>query len=286
MILVTGAGGQTGQAVIKALVKRGIEVCALVHRESQMDQMTAIGAKKAVVGDMLNLCDLQAAMDGADSIYFICSTANPNEYAMGQMAIDAAEKVGIKHFIYHSVLHSILREMPHHKQKNEVENLLVNSRLAYTILQPAVLMQNLHMALEQVRQEGIWNQKFFTEKDTRLCMVDLNDVAEAAARIAQEREWHTGATYELCGPENFRKEDIRSILEMRYQREITVKYTPDEVILSGLRKSGASEYRQDTMLKMFHHYNEADFLGSDVVLTSLLGRKPHTLAEYLEQEGL
>ena len=143
MILVTGAGGLTGQAVIKALVKRGIEVCALVHRESQTEQITAIGAKKAVVGDMLNLCDLQAAMDGADSIYFISSTANPNEYAMGQMAIDAAEKAGIKHFIYHSVLHSILREMPHHKQKNEVENLLVNSGLDYTILQPAVLMQNL-----------------------------------------------------------------------------------------------------------------------------------------------
>lgn len=286
MILVTGAGGLTGQAVIRALVKREIDVCALVHRDSQAEQMTAIGAKKAVAGDMLNPADLQAAMDGADSVYFICSTANPDERTMGQIAIEAAEKMGIKHFIYHSVLHSVLREMPHHKQKNEVENLLVNSGLDYTILQPAVLMQNLQMALEQVKQEGIWNQKFFTEKNTRLCMVDLNDVAEVAARIAQERKQHTGATYELCGPENLRKENIHSILEKRYQREIIVKYTPDEVILSGLRKSGASEYQQDAMLKMFHHYNKADFLGSDVVLASLLGRKPHTLAEYLEQEGL
>lgn len=141
-------------------------------------------------------------------------------------------------------------------------------------------MQNLQMALEQVRQEGIWNQKFFTEKDTRLCMVDLNDVAEAAAHIAQERERHTGATYDL------RMNDIRRILETRYHREITVNYTPDEVILHRLRQSGASEYRQDAMLKMFHHYNNADFLGSDVVLAGLLGRKPHTLAEYLEREAL
>lgn len=198
MILVTGAGGQTGQAVIKALVEKGIEVYALVHRESQSEQMLGIGAKKAVAGDMLNLCDLQGAMDGVDSVYFICSTANPDEYAMRQMAIDAAE---------------------------------------------------------------------------------------AAARIAQERERHAGATYELCGPENLRMNDIRRILETRYHREIAVRYTPDEVILSGLRKSGAGEYRQDAMLKMFHHYNEADFLGSDVVLASLLGRKPHTLAEYLEREG-
>ncbi|MBD5118488.1 MAG: hypothetical protein HDT37_05190 [Clostridiales bacterium] len=80
--------------------------------------------------------------------------------------------------------------------------------------------------------------------------------------------------------------DIRRILETRYHREITIHYTSDEVILNGLRKSGASEYWQDAMLKMFHHYNEADFLSSDVVLASLLGRKPHTLAEYLEQETL
>ncbi len=191
MILVTGAGGITGQAVIKSLAKKGIEVCALVHRAGQSEQMMAIGAKKAVVGNMLDPYDLQGAMDGVDSVYFICSTANSDECSMGQAAINVAEKAGIKHFIYHSVLHYILREMPHHRQKNDVENLLVNSGLAYTILQPAVLMQNLQMALEQVRQEGIWNQKFFTEKDTRLCMVDLNDVAEAAARIVQERERHT-----------------------------------------------------------------------------------------------
>ena len=285
MILVTGAGGLTGQTIITALVKKGIKVCALVRKESQSEKMISIGAEKVVVGNMLDPCCLQSAMAGMDSVYFICSTANPDECTMGRMAIDAAEKAGIQHFIYHSVLHSILHEMPHHKQKNDVENLLVNSKLAYTILQPTVLMQNLQMALEQVRLEGIWTQKFFTEKDTRLCMVDLNDVAEAAARIVQERERHIGATYELCGPENLRMNDIHRVLETRYHREISVKYIPDEAILNELRKFGASEYRQDVMLKMFHHYNETNFLGSDFVLANLLGRKPHTLAEYLEQAG-
>ncbi|MBD5118489.1 MAG: SDR family oxidoreductase [Clostridiales bacterium] len=46
MVLVTGTGGQTGQAVIKALAKKDIEVSALVHRENQSEQIMAIGAKK------------------------------------------------------------------------------------------------------------------------------------------------------------------------------------------------------------------------------------------------
>lgn len=59
-------------------------------------------------------------------------------------------------------------------------------------------------------------------------IVDLNDVAEAAARIAHERERYTGAAYELCGPEHLRMNDIRYIPETRYHREIVEHYIPYE----------------------------------------------------------
>ncbi len=190
----------------------------------------------------------------------------------------------LKHFIYHSVLHSLLWEMPHHKQKNQVENALVNSGLAYTIIQPAVFMQNLQMSLEQVRQTGIWRQKFYTGSDTTLCMVDLNDVAEAVAVIVGDLESHTGATYELCGTENLKLDDVIHVLRSRYHREIISEYISDQAFLDGLRKSGADEYKQDMMIKMFHHYNEHSFMGNARTLASLLGRKPHTLPEYFESE--
>lgn len=281
-ILVTGASGQAGKAVIKALIKKRINVCAMVHRESQVEQMSEMGVMKTVVGDMINPDDLKKALEGTDSIYFICSAGNPDEYRMGQLAIEISKEMKLKHFIYHSVLHSLLWEMPHHKQKNQVENALVNSGLAYTIIQPAVFMQNLQMSLEQVKQTGIWHQKFYTENDTALCMVDLNDVAEAVAIIAGDLESHTGATYELCGTENLKLEDVLHVLRSRYHREITAEYISDQTFLDGLRKSGADEYKQDMMIKMFYHYNEHSFMGNARVLASLLGRKPHTLSEYFE----
>lgn len=283
-VLVTGAGGQAGKAVIKALIKKGIDVCAMIHRESQAEQMAEMGVRKTVVGDMMNPDDLRKALEGADAIYFICSAGNSDEYRMGQLAIEVSKEMKLKHFIYHSVLHSLLWEMPHHKQKNQVENELVNSGLAYTIIQPAVFMQNLQMSLEQVKQTGIWHQKFYTGNDTALCMVDLNDMAEAVAVIVENPESHTGATYELCGTENLKLEDVLCVLRKRYHREITAEYISDQDFLNGLKKSGADEYKQDMMIKMFRHYNEHTFMGNARVLTSLLERKPHTLAEYFESE--
>lgn len=282
-ILVTGAAGQTGKAVVKAFIKKGIDVCAMVHRENQAEQMTEMGVGRAVVGDMMNPTDLRNALNGADAVYFICSAGNPDEYRMGQLSIDISKEMNLRHFIYHSVLHSLLLEMPHHKQKNQVENALVNSGLDYTIIQSAVLMQNLQMSLEQVKQTGVWRQKFYTGNDTALCMVDLNDVAEAAAVIAENLKSHTGATYELCGTENLKLDDVLNILRKRYCREITAEYISDQEFLSGLTKSGAGEYKQDMMIKMFRHYNEHSFTGNAGTLTALIERKPHTLLEFLEE---
>ena len=282
-ILVTGAGGQTGKAIIKAFLRKGIDVCAMVHRESQSEQMSEMGVSKTAVGDMMNPTDLRNALDGADAVYFICSAGNPDEYKMGQLAIEISKEMNIKHFIYHSVLHSLLSEMPHHKQKNQVENVLVNSGLNYTVIQPAVLMQNLQMSLEQVKQSGVWRQKFYTGNDTALCMVDLNDVAEAAAVVAKNLETHTGATYELCGTENLKLDNVINILCELYHKEVTAEYISDQEFLNGLKKFKASEYRQDMMIKMFRHYNEHSFIGNAMTLSHLLGRKPRTLSECLTE---
>lgn len=69
MLLVTGAGGQAGKAVVKSFAEKGIDVCAMVHRESQMKQMEDMGAARVVAGDMMNPDNLRYALEGADGIY-------------------------------------------------------------------------------------------------------------------------------------------------------------------------------------------------------------------------
>lgn len=114
-VLVTGAGGMTGKALIKSLKDKDVEIRAMVHRESQSKVCMDWGASEIVVGDIMNANDVRRAVDGVGKIYHICSTAHPKEDVIGRLVIDEAKCQRVDHFVYHSVLHSLFGDLPHHK---------------------------------------------------------------------------------------------------------------------------------------------------------------------------
>lgn len=208
MILITGANGQTGRAIMKALMNKGEEVRAFVRKAEQIEELKLLGVKEVMVGDMMNQEEVNRAYMGVSAVYHICSVFNPNEVEIGQIAINAAKSAKIQHFVYHSVLHSILHDMPHHQKKHTVEEMLVNSEIPYTIIQPSAFMQNIIESWKSLREEGIFRQKLFTSPETRMCLIDLEDLAEAVSNILVNKE-HIGATYELCGPNNLSLSDMK-----------------------------------------------------------------------------
>ena len=86
-----------------------------------------------------------------------------------------------------------------HQAKLAVERVVLLSRMPFTILQPMHYMQNVDVA--HVVAEGALRQPYSLA--TRLAHVDLEDVAEVAAKVVGEGRHHHYATYELCG-EDFR----------------------------------------------------------------------------------
>lgn len=172
MILVTGANGQTGRAIIKSLLSKGEKIRTLVYNTEQIQEIKSLGEMEAVVGDMMKQEDVDKAFEGIRAVYHICSAVNPNEIEIGKIAINAARKAKVEHFVFHSVLHSVLQDMPHHQKKLLVEELLVNSGIPYTIIQPAVFMQNIMESWKSLKERGVFQQKFFTNDKTRMCLVD------------------------------------------------------------------------------------------------------------------
>ena len=280
MILVTGANGRTGRAIIHALLSKGEPVRAFVHKAEQIQEMESLGAIEAVAGDMMDQKAVNDAFSGVSTIYHICSAVNPNEVQIGKTVIEAARLAKIEHFVYHSVLHSVLQDMPHHQKKLMVEELLVNSGIPFTIVQPTVFMQNILDSWKLLSEQSIFQQKFFTSGETRMCMVDLEDVAEAASNILTT-PGHIGATYELCGPENLSLSDMLAALERHFGCGIKVETPADDMLAAQLRKFGAGDYRINTLLKMFQHYNDYGFIGNTNVLTWLLGRKPNDFSAFI-----
>lgn len=284
-ILVTGAAGRTGLTVINALRRKDprVFIRAFAHREDQFKALKECGADEAIAGDMLRPGDVCRAMDGVDAVYHICSTANEFEYEAGENVYSAAVRAGACRFVYHSVLHSLLSELPHHEKKHRVETVIAQGELPYVILQPAALMQNLLNAKEMVLAEGVLMQRFFSGEDVRMNLVDLDDVAEAAALVLTGSGYDYG-TYELCGPQNLSEKDILSAFEKVTGRRIVSRFIPDEVFAEQMSRQGRSAYYTDTLLTMFSHYQRHGFMGSPAQLGSLLGRKPSDLEDFLERE--
>ena len=295
----------TGKAIIKALQPYNVEIRAMVHRDSQREEIISAGATEVVVGDVLNPDDVKRAVAGVDKIYHICNVANPQEDVIGCLVIDEAQRQHVTHFVYHSVLHSLLSDMPHHKRKQAVEKYLVDSGMAYTILQPAALMQNLRTGFDAMKHKGIFPQKFFVSNQTRMNLVSLDDVAEIAAKVLTETG-HEYATYEICGPHNLSLADMLSQVESVLHRTITPQFIQDELFASRLREAKPTTSREQsnpfelprrgggrrsqpeeviqTLLTMFRHYNESGFMGNAQSATALLGRTPVSLTQYLTNE--
>ena len=127
MVLVTGAGGQVGRSLIQALSAKGISVRAWIHREEQKESVLSSGASEIYIGDLALKENATKAMKGTDTVFFICNTANPREDEIGAHLIRTAKELGNITFIYHSVLHSLLSDMPHHNRKRKVEKTLIDS---------------------------------------------------------------------------------------------------------------------------------------------------------------
>jgi uncharacterized protein YbjT (DUF2867 family) len=271
VILVTGAAGKTGRAVIVALSRRGQAVRALVRRPEQADSLRRLGAREVIVGDMRDHSVLMRALSGASSVYHICPNMSPDEIVIGRMALAAAREGGVGRFVYHSVLHPQTEAMPHHWNKMRVEELLFESGLPYTILQPAAYMQNVFAGWESIVSRGDYRIPY--APGTRLGMVDLEDVAEAAATILTE-PGHEGATYELAGLDILSQDDVATILTRNLGREVRAEVVPLAVWEQEARAAGLGDYQIDTLRAMFRYYERHGFWGNPHVLAWLLGRPP------------
>ena len=280
MILVTGAAGKTGRAVIEALVARAQAVRALAHRSEHVGLLKRLGVQEVVVGDMRDQAAVDEAARGVRAVYHLAPNLHPEEVVLGQVALAAARAGGVAHFVYHSVLHPQTEAMPHHWQKLRVEEALLASGLSYTIVQPAAYMQNVSAYWDAICERGVYPVPYAAQ--TRLGMVDLKDVAEAAALVLTE-PGHEGATYELSGPEILSQTETAAILAQQLGRPVRVECVPIEAWQAQARDAGMGDYQVETLVKMFQYYEQHGFWGNPRVLGWLLGRAPTSFAAFVER---
>jgi len=277
MILVTGAGGKTGRAVISALVERGATVRGIVKSAAAAEKIRALGAE-AVIGDMLNVEDVRRAATGARAIYHIAPNVNPDEIEFGKTAIAAAKAEGVERFVFHSLCHSQIEALPNHWWKLRVEEKIKESGLNFTILQPTPYMQNVLGQWHNIMERGAYEIPY--QPTTKLGMVDLADLAEVAAKVLTTEKTYDWATYELAGPEVLTQHDVLETIRRVTGREIRLEIISREDWCNRARKGGMAERAVEVFYKMFGFMEEYGFWGNPGVLEWLLGRPARRFEEW------
>jgi uncharacterized protein YbjT (DUF2867 family) len=269
-ILAVGAAGKFAGLVIPALAGRGARVRGLIRRPDEAQQVRSRGAAEVAVGDLADRASIKAALDGIDAVFYIAPAFLPGEAEVGKSMVDAAVRVGVRRFVFSSVIHPVLSGLVNHAAKAPVEEAVLNSDLEYTFLHPTVYFQNYADAWPRVVETGVLAEPWSV--DTRFTRVDYRDVAEVVAIALTEDKLLYG-TFELCSPGNLNRREVAALIGEVLRREIKAERL-DPGALGDIPKP---------MKTMFDHYDHHGLLGNALTLRAILGREPRTLRAYFEE---
>jgi len=199
-ILVTGATGQVGSAVIAALRDfDGICVRGAVRDVSRAAvQWSGDARLQQVAFDFADPASQDAALADCDSLFLLRPPQITDDFAD---LIERAAQHGVTHIVFLSVQGAERnRFIPHHK----IEQRLMSSGVPYTLLRPAYFMQNFTSTLhdELVQRHRI----FVPAGNARFTLVDVDDIGRVAATVlTQAGTQHHGQAYTLTSqtPLNF-----------------------------------------------------------------------------------
>jgi uncharacterized protein YbjT (DUF2867 family) len=204
-ILVTGATGQQGGAVLRHLRTRGFAVRALTRdMHSPAARTLAARGIGVIQGNFDDRASLERALDGAYGAYAVQtpwqSGGVEGEVRQGIAFADAAKAAGIQHLVYSSVGSADRQTgIPHFESKYQIEEHIRAIGLPHTILRPVFLMENFLSNRDTIVVSGTLAEPLMPA--TPLQMVAVDDIGAFAALAFAEPEQWIGRAIELAGDE-------------------------------------------------------------------------------------
>lgn len=279
-ILVTGATGSVGSHLVRELVKRDVDVRALIRKAGA----SLPKGVEPVVGDLLDPIAVEKALTGVDKLYLL-NGVSPDELTQGLIAYDLAKRLKLDHVVYHSVFKvEAFKDVPHFASKLAIENALREFDIPFTIIRPNYFYQNDASLKAPLMGAGIYPMPLGS---TGISAVDVRDIAEAAA-IALTEDGHQGKTYNLNGPAPLSGSKAAAIWSDLLQKEI--RYTGEDMdaFEKQMRQTGPSWAAFD-MRMMFQGYLERGFVAANndvATLTKLLGHAPRRYQDFARETAL
>jgi uncharacterized protein YbjT (DUF2867 family) len=223
-VLVTGATGRVGRAVVDQLIDAGVPVRALTHSSESAAMLPA--NIEVVAGDLTVPESLDAGLRDVSAVFLVWTAPPATAPAVVERIATHTGRV-----VFLSAPHKTPH--PFFQQPNpmavlyaNIELLIAAAGLESTIIRPGMFASNaLSWWANPIRSGRVVRWPYGAAETAP---VDDRDVAAVAAR-ALSQEGHAGGDYVLTGPESLSQAEQVSIIGDVLERRIKFEeLSPDE----------------------------------------------------------
>jgi len=278
MILVTGANGMAGRAVLAEVHRSGEKVRAMYR--SKPDAAKAPAGTETVIADFADRASLAAALRGVSSVYLVCSPV-PDLVKLESNVIDACVKAGVRRVVLNSALGAGDYPKSFPSWHRKVEDELKATKLAWCILRPNSFLQNvLTYYAPSIRAQG---EFYASMGNAKTSYIDVRDIAAVAAKAL--RGGHDGHVYELNGPEALTYREVAE--KISKHAGVSARYVdlPVETIRKVMLDQGMPEWQVTALLDLQAYYTGGQGGAVDGLLEKLIGRRPITMDHFLQENA-
>jgi len=204
-ILVMGATGNQGGAVVRYLLPRGHHIRTLTRNpDSPKAKRLKEQGVEVMKGDFFDVDSLVNAAKGMDTVYAMTTPFEAGveeEVKQGIALVDAIKQAGVGHLVFGSVASADKStNIPHFDSKYEVEKYITSLNIPYTISAPVYFMENLLSPwfLPSLKEGTL---KLGMPADRPLQQVSVNNIGAFAASLIERREKVFGQRFDFAGDE-------------------------------------------------------------------------------------
>ncbi|OKP96085.1 SDR family oxidoreductase [Paenibacillus sp. P46E] len=282
MIVIVGATGTIGSALLERLVDLGVPVRALSREPEKLRNQ--IGEKgqstiEIALADAADPESLRRAFTGASQL-FIAMSNSPRQIELETSIIQIAAESGINHIVKIS--------SPAFEQSSpvavagwhqEIEKVLRESGLTRTVLRPYAFMQNLMRLAPTITTQNVF---FGSMGDSPCNFIDCRDIADVAAEALINPEV-SGQIYTLTGSEVFSYPQIAGQLSALLNRPISyINLKPQELHRNLIEHGHMPPWLANHVVEIQTMSTVIPEIPNDTV-KRLLGREPRTLDAFLHE---
>ncbi len=278
-ILITGATGQVGRAVIDLLAANDrVEVFAGTRSP---EKAAALGMRSVHL-DLDRPETIRPALERIDSV-FLLTGYSVDMLRQSKALVDAARNSDVNHIVHLGACGDDETDVAHYGWHQFVERYIEWSGIAYTHLRPEVFLQNL-LGYSGVRTVNDGVIRHYVGH-ARQVWVDVEDIAAVAAEVLGAPDRHAGRTHRL-GYDLKSLDEIAEVMTKVLGKPFRYEPRPPEEFLKTVLAAGADPAYMDCAYRSFVRLGTTGIPNSEEVFDSfeeITGRPPITVEGFVRR---